>query len=467
MTEVDISEPMDITKEANESFFVEDIPNPSEVQVGDVTIKTDNLADLSMENVYGGESKSTDVLFRYVLIGMLVLFILYLLYNIATLFKYNGEDYFQRKTHMNFDNIHGEAFDEEAKNAILYGERIPNPRAIDHYRLGSVYLVNAHDPRRAHHHFRQALNQIINGYVDPREAPFIINRIDDFKDHFMDFPDIDELPLQTALLEFYDQNRKQVSRAANAKEPIAKEDPEFRQKVILSRQAWESDSQNVHDKTMYDILHEQYNLVRAENMNIKNLGLHDYKEAVTWIRTRFIGDPTNTKKVDMVIRLLNQNASVSNIPNTREQDILVVVWQRSYHPKNKDNASEIKEAIANAILDCVEGESVVCPTGRTMKIWQSLSRLDFNPDIGVFKTKQSIRNEIYERCAKIIDDYVGKHGTASDILKKSYLSGEDNEQVKELVETIKNQIDSIRTEYIGIVDDRQLDVIIDECKAIL
>lgn len=417
--------------------------------------------------VKGGDAKSMDPTFKYVMIGLLVIFIVYMLYCIVMKVKRNGEDYYQRKTHQHFDNTHGEEYDQEAKQTIEFGEAIPNPRAIDHYRVGTVLLVNARNPQRAHHHFQQALEQVINGQVDTREAPYIINRIDDFKDHFFDFPEIEELPIQNALMAFFNQQNKQVQEAVKKKETIAPDDPHFLQKVLVGRQEWHSDSQNVHDSAMYEMLASQYNKTRSENLALKNIQLHDYNEATQWLKTRYAQEPEKLNRINKALATINKNAAVGCIPHTTEKDILTTVWQRTYDPDNKDNAVAMREAIADAVSDCIEGGATVCMSGRTKKVWQALARLDKDPENGVLKSKEAIRNEIYQKAAKVVDDFIGDNGSASEALKDAYRKSEETEQVKELVETIHKQIGEIKNEYKTLIPNEQLDVIIKECQAVV
>lgn len=420
-----------------------------------------------VKTIKGGDIKSADTTFKYIMITMLVILVIYLLYRIGTQLKYNGEDYNQRQTHHHFENIHGEAYDTEAKNAIEYGEAIANPRAIDHYRVGTVLLVNARNPHRAYQHFQQALEQVINGEVDTREAPYIINRIDDFKDHFLDFPEIEELPIQTALMAFYNQQNKQVNDVVRKKEAIAPDDPQFLQKVLMNRQEWHSDSQNVHDSAMYTMLENQYSKTRSENMTLKNIQLHDYNEAVQWLKIRYAQNPDKLKKIEQALTVIGRNEPVGCIPHTNEKDILTTVWQRTHDPSNKENAVSMREALADAVADCVEGNSTVCMSGRTKKVWQALARLDKDPENGVLKSKEAIRNEIYQKAAKVVDDFIGDNGSASEVLKESYRKSEETEQVKELVETIHSQIGNISREYKNLVPDDQLNCIIKECQSVV
>lgn len=415
----------------------------------------------------GGTVQSSSGLFKFIMITLLVVFIVYLLFRIFTKLRFGNEDYNQRKLRQYFNNTHGEAFDEEAKQAIEYGEAVEEPRAIDHYRLGTVYLVNANNPVQAHRHFNQALRQIIDGLVDVRETPYILDRIGDFRDHFFDFPDIEELPLQRAVFAHFEQQNRQVQQATKEKKEIAKDDPEFTQKVLISRQIWNSDSQNVHDAAIYETLKDQYIKVRDENAKIPNIQLHGYDEAVQWLKLRYDNDDKKKAAIDVALATISNNYPVGSIPNTNEKDILTALWQRTYDPENASRAADMREAIADSVVDCVEGGNVVCMSGRSSKVWQALAKLDKDESMGVLKTKQAIRNEIYEKAAKVVDDYIGTTGSASDILKKAYTNNEDSEQVKELTETIKKEIDKISDDYNTILPKEQLTNVIEECKAMI
>jgi len=454
-------------------------------------------------SISGGDIKilrgTYNNLFKYIALALLVLFVLYITYKFFNMLMYNGEDYYQRQTHKYFDNLHGEALDDDAKNTIEYGESITKPRAIDHYRIGTTYLVNAKNPVRAHAHFMQALQQVINGEVDMKEVPFIIDRIDDYKDMFLDFPEIEELPIQQALMAHFEEKTNTIRNITRIKNNGVShggvsrggvshngaphngaphngaphngisnsDDPEFIQKVLLSRQDWKSDSQNVHDTAIYSELEMQFKKVRDENANNKNLINKDYHDAVDWLKIRYKDDAINTAKLNKVLSFLNNDYPIGNMVGVKERDIITAVWQRAYDPENKEKLNDIKEALGDAILDCVEGNTVVCMSGRTSKIWQALAKQDKDPEIGILKSKQAIRNEIYERSAKIVNDHVGIDGTASDQLKESYKRGDNCEQVKELTECMRQQIDELRNEYNNRLPHDQLNLIIEECKAVV
>lgn len=432
---------------------------------------TDNNNNDSSSMVQGGVVKLTGSgILKYAIVGVMILLVVYIFYRIYVVLKYKGEDYYQRKTHYYFDNIHGDTFDNEAKLAIEYGESIPEPRAIDHYRLGTVYLINAKQPQAAHNHFRQALEHVINGNVNTREANFIIDRIDDYKYMFVDHADIEEdLPVQEALLAQYNQMANVLGsvKKTKKKEKIKSNDPEFTQKILLSRKNWESDSQNVHDSAIYKELHDQVSHTLKENKKNKEREKYNYASLCSWLQMKYAKDITKLNKINQVLSFFSHNYSISSLPGVNEQDIIVGVWQRAHDPRNKKNSQRIRNALGENILDCVEGNNVVCTAGRTAKIWSSLAKLDYRDDIGILKTKQSLRNEIYDKSAKIVNDYFGDNGSASKDLKQAYQKSENTEQVNELIECIKGEIDELRDEYSGLLPSDQLALVIEECKSIV
>ena len=160
---------------------------------------------MEFESPYTDKPKNNTI--SYLFFAFVVVVLLLLVVSLIKRIRIQGEDYNQRQTHQHFNHLHGDFYDEEAKETINYGEMINNPRAIDHYRLGTAYLISANNPRRAHQHFRQALDQIIEGKVEIKEAPFIIDRIDDYKNRFVNITDIEDLPIKIAMLAYFNNAR--------------------------------------------------------------------------------------------------------------------------------------------------------------------------------------------------------------------------------------------------------------------
>ena len=417
-----------------------------------------------IESVIGGNIILDDnPTLKYLVVGFIIIIVLYSIYRV---YKRSNAMSPQEQARQYFNLTNGEADDENTARAIDAGEQLADPGAIDHYRLGTIYLLNRDNTHRAHHHFNQALGQIRNNQVDIRDGLFILDGIDEYMGRFMDHTDLDDLPLQQALLTQYNNMNTVINDVARRRPEIKSDDPEFVQKVLVNRQHWSSNSQNVHDSALYGELKHQLRQVQAENETLEDTGIHNYQEASNWVLMRFKDDAPKYQKAKKVFNILKNNYLIGGT-NIREQEIIEAVWRRAYDPSNKSNINEIKQALADAVLDCVEGTTVVCLTGRTAKIWQSLARIDKDPTIGVLRSKQAMRNEIYERAAKIVDNYVGKSGSVSDGLKLAYQNAEKTGQVEELIETMRREIGELSASYEGRLDDKQLALIISECQAVV
>ena len=396
------------------------------------------------------------------IIAVAIVVIGILIYLFVKNLKVNGEDYNQRQAHHYFTRLNGEITDENSVNAIKYGESIKEPTAIDHYRLGTTYLVNNKEHIPAAFHFNKALEKISNGEASNTDATFIIERIDDYKSHFIDHSDIPELPVQEAILSYY-KNLKKTNDELKKKNSVDKVSVP---KLILNKQKWHSDSQNVHDTAVFSELLEQYNMIVNSNKKIKEYNKYMYQDAIKYIKNKF-KDTKHLGSVDKVINILSNNYEISFMPGVKEQDIITAIWQRSYDDSNIENAEEIRDALCYSILDCIEGDSVVCMAGRVPKLWQALATLDKERGIGTIKSKQVLRNEIYQRCAKIVHDKLGPSGSASDEVKNAYNNGRDIIGVKECIESIYKEMDNIKTDYKDLISDDIIQLYINECKNVL
>jgi hypothetical protein len=406
-------------------------------------------------------------IFRVVILVTIIFITCYLIYLLFHGVKVRGEDFNQRQTHYHFNNLHGDTFDQEAKNVIEFGEAIDTPRAIDHLRIGTTYLINAHNTQRAQEHFRQALLDITDGKVDAGEAPFIIERIDDFKGFFTE-----DLPLQIAM-EFIFENQKTPHVQYIRPEPNLN-DPDYKEKHILAKQRWESDSQNVHDSALYTELKQQYEILRRDNNCVPDSQSHTFEECADWIALRFADQPDKLEKVRKVINKIEYDSPVSGIykpnPDPRangqtetvgEKDIITEIWKRIYDPRNSKNFNNMRESLGDAILDCVEGTDVVCLSGRCQKIWQATAMLDTNTNMGILRSRQMLRNEIIEKSAHIVKL---ARSNCADELRREYDTGQESVQVSNLMNQMKNKIDNLRGEYKGLLADDALDALITECK---
>ena len=401
-------------------------------------------------NIYGG-----DISYKrtpWLLIIIAVIFIIFIIYEYNQYFESN-----RIAAYKCFNQLHGEQYDDTAKQVITNGELITYKYPYDHYMLGTVYLHNSKELVKAHAHFNSALNKIID--KPDTNAKFIIDRIDHFRDAFVDY-DVNELPIEQALNITRQRERSDNIKFANEKKQLFNTDPLFTQKALLTKQTWHSDSQNVHDSSMYSLLTQQLNNIIDENAKIPNAVDHTYGDAIRYLQDKYVTDADKKNKMQLVINNLAHNYPTCGV---KEQDIITAIWRRAHDPENAEHADEIKNSLGEAMLDCVEGNGLVCMAGRTSKYWQALARLDKNEETGVLKTKQALKNEIYEHSAKIVNDYLKD---TSDELRIAYQKGEETEQVKELSASIKADINAIAANYKHLPDG-DVSSVINECIAVI
>lgn len=395
--------------------------------------------------ILGGDVSYHDPLGKWLIIGSLVLLCSYLIYVLYRNVTYSGETYYQKQTRVNFDRVGGEVFDRNAQNVLTYGELIQRPSAMDHYRMGVVYLLNAQDTQHAYQHFNAALTQVVENDVDQQDAMFIITRIDD---HAQDFEE--DLPVQQALMAHWNTVQQSTARS----------DP-------THLQQWKSDSQNVHDTAIYSEMAAQLERSFAETRNLENKDLRNYREITNWLTVTFADQPEQYLAIRKVLDRIDCNYPVGYLPGISEQDIIVEVWRRAYLPENEKNKENIKHALATALIDSVENDHASCMAGRISKVWASLACIDKDPTMGVVRTKQLLRNEIYARASQIVADYVGESGSASDELKTAYNNDEKTNAVDELIQCMRRDIQAMCNTYKGRLADNQLQLITEECKNVV
>lgn len=447
----------------------DDVFGPADVMFN-IESKPDVYDDIPSQIKTGGDIKmGTLGILQYIIVAVVILLLIYILIQFAKKIEYFGEDYYQRKTHEAFDQITGDQLDSNARTVIQYGEQIPNPRAIDHYRVGAVYLLNARDARNARNHFDRALQEIINQRAGILEGDFIIDRVMDLQEYFVNHPEVEDLPIQEALVAQANIQRDTIREVKNQikTKRIDENDPEFTQKVILSQKHWQSDSQNVHDTALYEEIAAQYNVVKHENCKIPKVHLHNYQELRDWYMSHY-RQSDHLSKINKVFTMIDNNYAVMHMQGVHEQDIITSIWRRMFDPRNKQNFNKMRESLGDALIDCVENDHVVCMAGRISKIWQTLAMVDCNPSMGILKTKMLLKNEIYDRCSKIVDDYVGiENGSATAQLKEAYANDEKTPQVEELKQCMLKQMDDLVPQYSELLPEEQVRSIIKVCKAVV
>lgn len=372
----------------------------------------------------------------------------------------------RKKFEEGFENLTGNVLDDNALDAINYGEQI-NKDAYDYYRLGTTYLVNAEDPARAIVHYDNAIQALGEGNFDPDDFDHVVDRIGDY------IPIIEEYNVNNiGDLENLDNLRFNINNVIidELKETMETKQKERKQKEIKqksdvpqyleAKQQWHSDSQNVHDSNVSNELMVQFNKLREDNIGDNRT--ESYLEFQQW------AIPQLSRDEQGVLNRMNENGLVPALRykgvNVREQEYLQEIWRRIHHSSNEKNREELKKSLLEQVKSCYENGSIVCPDGRNTRIMSSLAKLDFNPRMGILKTKEVIRNELLHKLSESAK-YITNNLDEDEL--DQYNKGEETPKIKKLIEHVKQDMNNIGHEYKGKLKQDQIDRLIAESQSVL
>lgn len=367
-------------------------------------------------------------------LAVVVIILLIYMITVLPIFKYGTLN--QTLLAENFDNINDENIGEAAI-AVLNGENnIVNPNPADLYRVGVTYLLNMHDPVNAHDRFTQALLQV-------RENPgqennlYYVDRITDFNEMFTDVL-VNDLPLQQALEEiFMDNNTTIEAKARN----------------------WTPDNHNVHDTSVNDGVKEHYAKIKKLNSRMEYKPEYSYQAAKEMV----IRNSADKDKIAKIFDRFNNDHKIKCLDSS-EQELIGAVYQRMHAPENKNNFNELRQALCDAINDCGTEAGTVCQHGRISRIIASLAILDAEPSMGILKTKQLARTEIYNTAGKIVSDAVAELKIDDKKIYDDYINDVDSSEVLEFKNSLEQDIEKIRKDYVKNLPADQLNLILKECK---
>lgn len=302
---------------------------------------------------------------------------------------------------------------------------------VDALHLSRIYINNINNIEKGNEIINDTANIIIEGELDDRFDELLI-LFDDFM-----FNNLGDFALQTqainALEKPIQKSKEQLKEKIHNE---LKENETAIQDNLVDSIKWKPDAQNVHDSYMYNDLRNQYKTVASETNNLINYN----SIKATMFR---LCNNVNLKKYFDVVDCNYKSGDIY------EQDILITVWNRSLDFRNKHNTNKIRDNIIENALKCVVDDYVICITGRVDNIWQSLVGLDFNPNIGVLKSKQMVINEIYEKSANIVSKH--QKNTESRILEK-YTNNIIDDEVINYINNIKQEIYTMASTYINYED---------------
>jgi len=208
-------------------------------------------------------------------------------------------------------------------------------------------------------------------------------------------------------------------------------------------------------------------LISQNNKNsVPNFDMTQIKQ---WLKNH--SDTVDTNSINEVMNRVRQNAKLpfgnsKNKIDIGESKLLRELWRRAHDPINVERKNDILNSLAQSLASCKERGSIVCLTGRTTRLMSSLAMIDAESEkknLGILKTKAVVRNEIFDRCAKIVEKYVGSSSTTDKAIIDDYNKGNSNDAVVSLENSMKTEMQNLSTEYKGKLDDKKLEQTINEC----
>jgi tetratricopeptide (TPR) repeat protein len=180
---------------------------------------------------------------------------------------------------------------------------------------------------------------------------------------------------------------------------------------------WHEDRQNVHDSALTNSIETQYQKLKQMNQGSPQISIDE-----------IIADVERLPDADKAVRLLRHLQFHGAYPVTKlanDTELMLII--EVYKQMRKDNLV----AFATALADCYENDVLVCISGRVARIFASMAHII--PGMGVLKTREIIRNEIFTECAKIVERAGSSNPVVEiDTMIDTYadLSAADRAQIK-------------------------------------
>ena len=373
--------------------------------------------------------------------------------------------------------------------------------AKDNFRIGNIYRYYRQDPRMARHYYKLTLNDL---RANPEQGnDNMIDRIEEFDG--MEQNDIQEIPNIRELIA-EDRMVREILNMGIARRPP--QNPDVNEVEVVARRIvtptikpakienikvigadkkkqyldglvkYTKDPQTVHDSHVTQDIADHYKKI-TESLPPSDKSNSDFireiKGSLEELKNKGEIDADKYNRASTVIDTMKNGAPFSKTDST-ERDVLVNVWRRINMPQNKEHFEELKISLAEGLADSRVynnfGLSTVCTGGRVARVMGSLAHLDSDPSVGVLKTKEMVRNEIFQAASHEFDSLL-KEGEDDKLATPEY-----NEGAKDLNKGLttlasdkfedlaKKKIEGrIRREYTELVDKKDLDILVRESLA--
>ncbi len=251
--------------------------------------------------------------------------------------------------------------------ARVLGTRLADkPRKADElYQIGALYDYHFGNSERAAAYYKSAIDTAMAN--EPRELPFLMDRVGDRlavrpveQDDY-----IQELDAARALQQAYIDARVAVP--------------------VEAQGVWHIDTQNVHDSALSNSVGTQYQQLKLMNEGIAPKTINEIIEQVPDVSAR-----------RMLAYIRDQNPTIVNLNNDTETRFIQEVWKQS------SQTGDQKTSFTESLCEAWNNDHPVCITGRVARVLSSLAHTIPDSQIGILKTREAIRNEIFNSAAHIL-----------------------------------------------------------------
>lgn len=276
-------------------------------------------------------------------------------------------------------------------------------------------------------------------------------------------PTQDELDLAQAIRASRAQVQADIYQQTVLKAPINRY--ELTNDFLDKSKGWTTDTQNVHDSSVMKATKNMISKLAERNNEI--ISPPDEPSPSTAIlrymdRNSSKFSPECREKARFALKTIGNSQTIHSGLDHNEQQILDMVWRRSYSAENKDNADDIRDMTVRNLSDMVtdigyEGVSQfssVCSSGRIARTVDALTVIDQDPTFGQQgpRTVDAIRNSIFDYSQAALKIHLQRAEISPDPLIQALASSykDPKIEVDPVVETQfkENIMNDVRS-YIG------------------
>jgi hypothetical protein len=227
---------------------------------------------------------------------------------------------------------------------------------------------------------------------------------------------------------------------------IAQTKPTKKEKLeVLFEPTFTSDSQNTHERGVLNDTAAIINMLKSDNMSTLNPS-RTIAEINDFAGDYLADSPYRHQRLQIALNKAKESINIFAL-GENEDMILALVWSRANKKENKANSRVIREAVCDALIDCVDEKTLipVCVSGRATRIVGALATIDCDNRASIVMTHEMYKNEIFNDTKKIIERELelAKGDESMRKFAEDYENGDETENVftaglrEKIIENIK------------------------------